>query len=94
MNIGNFEYVEKPKIKIRKFHIQTLTDEGFSQYTNKESYTHKYLKSMSPKRIKEIFDYDSLMNKGSEDEKNLNVIREIKENAQDISYHTNDYETE
>jgi hypothetical protein len=83
MNIGNFEYDPNPQLKIRKFHIQTLTDEGFSQYTNKESYTHKYLKSLSPKRVKEIFYHNSMKNKGKDSDRNLYLIKEINEDPQD-----------
>lgn len=60
MNITNFDYSPQPKYKFRKFGIHPLTDEGFNQYTDKDSYTHKFLKSLSPQRVDKIFNFETL----------------------------------
>ena len=55
MNIEQFKYEQTPFFKIRKYEIMPLSDEGFNKYTNKESYTHQYLYSLSPARAERIY---------------------------------------
>lgn len=74
MNINNFDYEINPRSKIKRYQIHPLSEEGFSQYTNKVSYTHKYLKSLSPSRIDEIFNYKTLKNTRLGEEENKDTI--------------------
>jgi hypothetical protein len=57
MNIGNYEYVDQPVTTIKKFGIHPLSEDGVSRYFDGDSYTHKYLKSLSPQRVEDIFNY-------------------------------------
>lgn len=43
INVDDFEYNSKPHLKSKKFGILTLTDNGFNDYVQKDSYTHVYL---------------------------------------------------
>jgi hypothetical protein len=74
MNINSFDYVDNAKYKNRIYKIQPLSDEGFKHYTNKNSYTHKYLKSLSPSRINEIFNDDSCV----QDRTNYEILNNEK----------------
>jgi hypothetical protein len=43
LNIDDFSYQNKIHSKVRQFGIQKLSDEGFNQYIEKDSYTHTFL---------------------------------------------------
>ncbi len=57
MNITNFEYKQSPFSKIKRFEIRPLSENGTDNYMTKDSYVHRYLKSLDHERIDEIFDY-------------------------------------
>ncbi len=76
MNINNFDYVDEPYIKMKKFKVHVLSDDGFNKYLDKDSYIHKYLKSLSPRRIKEIFDSND--NQSSQKNRNINNHKNLK----------------
>lgn len=93
MNIDNFDYTERPRFKVNQYEIHPLSDEGFTQYTHKESYTHRYLKSLSPKRVDEIFNFESLNSPRISNEvvleKPMNEDREEKELIKDGNENAN-----
>ena len=87
MNINNFDYTNEPYLKMKKFKIHVLTDDGFNKYLDKDSYIHKYLKSLSPRRIKEIFDNDDHKSEQinrNMDSRNYNKASTPEENLVDL----------
>lgn len=54
MDIKDFNYRETPIKKTRVYEVHTLNQDGLNQYLDKNSYVHKFLKSLSPNRSKSI----------------------------------------
>lgn len=78
MNITNLEYNQTPFSQIKKYEIHTLTEEGTKNYLKKDSYVHRFLRSLDHEKIKDIFDYkfhgvtedkDRAISKSSEEDK-------------------------
>ncbi len=53
MDINDYDYLQNSPFKAKKFHIEPLSREGVDKYNTKESYSHKFLKSMSHLRLEE-----------------------------------------
>ena len=92
MNITNLEYNQTPFSKIKKYEIHTLTEDGTKNYLKKESYVHRFLRSLDHERIKDIFDYQyhgvtedkDRANSNSEEEKSyLKTVHKDDENNMD-----------
>ena len=52
MEIDELDYEKKPFNSNKLYEIHSLTSNGFFQYINNDSYTHKYLEKKAPKLIK------------------------------------------
>lgn len=50
MDIKDFTYRNTPVKKTRVYEVHTLSQDGLNQYLDKNSYVHKFLKSLSPNR--------------------------------------------
>ena len=57
MNLSNFQYSQNLHSKIKKYEIRTLNDESQQNYMNRDSYVHKFLRSLDHERINGIFDH-------------------------------------
>jgi hypothetical protein len=57
MNLTNFNYNQNMHSKIKKYEIRTLNDESLQNYMKKDSYVHRFLRSLDHERINEIFDH-------------------------------------
>lgn len=60
MELGHFEYAERPFTSNKGHDIHPLSKEGVSQYLSYDSSTHHYLKNkLPPKLIEELYSRDS-----------------------------------
>ena len=77
MDYNDFDYLRNSPFKARTFRILPLSRVGHSQYNTKESYSHKYLKSLDHLRIKESQIVQEKLKESTEiPSKNIEIVNE------------------
>lgn len=89
MNITNFTFNHSPFTKIKRYEIHTLSEEGIKNYTRKDSYVHRYLRSLDHQRIDELFDHRRILGVTEEGCKNFENKLETNEasNTSSLKFH-------
>jgi len=55
MDLGDYNYGNRPYTTAKIFDVHALSNDGFRQYIGPDSYAHKYLSKITPKLLKTIY---------------------------------------
>ena len=55
INVNDFSYQNKIYTQIKNFGILKLSDQGFNEYIDKDSYTHSYIYNKHLNKLSDFF---------------------------------------